>query len=217
MLTQTNIGSGYPVGNDWLMSTMTAQPVILEAARFRNTDAGQRCCPECHQNYLQEELICPRCGSINFDNTKTVAFSGSVNEFSALVKQPVGEASAVQKPIVFEVNGARLKLPSASSLVVGSAGKEASDPQPDVNLNLFNAEALGVSCQHVKILSTHDVTYLSDMGSKNGTFLNAHPLAPGTQSIVRDRDELRLGNLKVRVRFSTSFSSLYARLCFGFA
>jgi hypothetical protein len=209
MSVEIKIGSESPVSSDRTMSTMAAaERAMLEAARLRHAGAGLLRCPTCQQTYLLETLICPRCGKFGFDTEKTANFSGVMKELAAFVKQPVGDAFAVQRPIVFEVNGERLELPSASMLVVGRASKVPSDRQPDVNLNAFDAEALGVSRQHIKIVRAHDLTYLSDMGSKNGTFLNTRRLALGTQRILRDRDELRLGHLKIKVRFSTPFSSI---------
>ena len=110
-----------------------------------------------------------------------------MKELAAFVKQPVGDAFAMHRPIVFDVNGARLELPSASTLVIGRASKAASDPQPDVSLNAFDAEVLGVSRRHVKIVRAHDLTYVSDMGSKNGTFLNTRHshLAPSAYCATR--------------------------------
>jgi uncharacterized C2H2 Zn-finger protein len=207
MSVEAILGSESPVSSDLTMSTIAAaERAILEAAHLRNVGAGLLRCPRCQQTYLLEVLICPRCGKLGFDTDKTADFTVLLKELAAFVKQPVGDAFAVQRPIIFEVHGARLELPSASMLVVGRASKVPSDPQPDVNLNAFDAEALGVSRQHVKILSAHDLTYVSDLGSKNGTFLNTRPLASGTQRILRDRDELRLGHLKIMVRFLTPFS-----------
>ncbi len=203
MPVETNIGSVSPVRGDRTMSTIAAaERAMLEAVRLRDVGAGKLRCPKCQQNYLLEELTCPRCGNLDFDSIKTANLSGLMKESTAFVKQPVGNPFAVvQRPIFFVVNGARLELPAASMLIVGRASKVAGDPQPDVNLNVFNAEALGVSRQHIKIVREHDLTYLSDMGSKNGTFLNTHPLAIGSKRILRDRDELRLGHLKITVRF----------------
>ncbi len=210
MSADSTIGSEAPVSSDRTMSTIAAaERAMLEAARLRNAGAGLLRCPTCQQTYLLEALICPRCGKLGFDTEKTANFAGLVKELAAFVKQPVGDAFAVQRPIVFEVNGAQLELPSARMLVVGRASKAPSDPQPDVSLNAFDAEALGVSRQHVKIVRANDLTYISDMGSKNGTFLNTHPLAFGTQRILRDRDELRLGHLKITVRFLTPVSSIH--------
>ncbi len=206
MSADNTIGSEAPVSSDRTMSTIAAaERAMLEAARLRNAGAGLLRCPTCQQTYLLEALICPRCGKLNFDSDKTTGFTGLMKELAAFAKQPVGDAFAVQRPIVFEVNGARLELPSASMLVVGRASKVPGDPPPDVNLNAFDAETLGVSRQHVKIVRANDLTYVSDMGSKNGTFLNTRPLAPGTQRILRDRDELRLGHLRIKVRFSALF------------
>jgi hypothetical protein len=212
MFVETYIGTEFPVSGDRTLSTVAAaERAMLETGHLPSEGTGQLHCPRCQQNYRLEELICPRCDKLYVDRNKTANFSVLMKELVSLVKQPVGNAFAMQRPIVFEVKGARLELPAASILVVGRSSNVAGDPQPDVNLNAFNAEALGVSRQHIKIVRAHDLTYLSDMNSRNGTFLNTQPLTPGTQRIVRDRDELRLGHLKIMVRFSTPSFSIHPK------
>src|SRR5579859_8111898 len=114
MRVETNIGTDGPVSGDRTMSTVAdAERAMLEAALFRNVGAGQLRCPKCRQNYFLEELVCPRCGKLDFDSNKTGIFSELMKELTSYVKQPAGDAFAMQRLIVFEVNGARLELPIA--------------------------------------------------------------------------------------------------------
>ena len=46
-----------------------------------------------------------------------------------------------------------------------------------------------------------EVVILTDMGSTNGTFLNGCRLTPHKVYIVRDGDEIRLGNLIGNIYF----------------
>jgi len=190
-------------GADGTMSSVSAEErAILEEARLRLVAAQQLRCPHCQQMYLPGAVACPHCGNLSFDSGKTTNFYGVLKEFIAFRKLPVGQAfAAVLRPIVFEIDGAHLELPIATTLVVGRLSKVPGDPQSDVILDAFNAEALGVSRRHIKIVRKHNLTYFSDMGSKNGTFLNACPVPGGSQRILRDRDELRLGHLKLKVGF----------------
>jgi FHA domain len=203
MHIETDARSESAVGVDGTMSSLSAaERASLEEARSRLVAAEQLRCPHCQQMYLPGEVACPHCGNLFIDNGKTRNFYGILKELFASPKLPIGDAFAVVlRPIVFEIDGARLELPAASTLVVGRFSRGPDDLAPDVNLAAFNAEALGVSRRHVKIVRKHDLTYFSDMGSKNGTFLNARPVLGGSQRILRDKDELRLGHLKIRVRF----------------
>src|SRR4051812_5679389 len=104
MLVDTKIGSESPVSSDRTMSTIAAaERALLEAVHLRQTGAGLLRCPLCQQTYLLEALICPRCGKLGFDTDKTADFTVLLKELAAFVKQPVGDAFAVQRPIVFEV------------------------------------------------------------------------------------------------------------------
>ena len=57
----------------------------------------------------------------------------------------------------------------------------------------------GVSRRHVRILRQPDGYYVEDLGSINGTFLNRRRLSPGAPAELKDGDELRLGNIVLRV------------------
>ncbi len=177
-----------------------AERKLLEEARLRGVATGKLQCPVCQENYTPGELTCPRCGTVLDTGGQTIQLETLLEKPAK--KPPVGDAFASdQKPIVFEIDGTELELPPASVVVVGRTSNVPGDPQPDVDLSAFNAEKMGVSRQHVKILRRHDLTYVSDMGSINGTFLNGHQLSAGIQRIIRDGDELKLGYLRITVRF----------------
>jgi pSer/pThr/pTyr-binding forkhead associated (FHA) protein len=102
---------------------------------------------------------------------------------------------------MFEIGGTCITLPNADTLVIGRLSKVANDPQPDVNLNAYGADICGVSRQHIKLIRRGDLTYVTDMGSSNGTFLNGRPITHQRERVLRNGDELQLGYLKVKVRF----------------
>ncbi len=87
------------------------------------------------------------------------------------------------------------------SVIVGRLSKVPGDAQPDVKLNPFGADEKGVSRQHIKLIRKHDLIYVSDLGSSNGTFLNGRPLMRNCLRVLRSGDDLQLGVLKLRVVF----------------
>ena len=70
---------------------------------------------------------------------------------------------------------------------------------PELDLETDGGHNAGVSRRHVRILRQPDGYYVEDLGSINGTFLNRRRLSPGTPAELKDGDELRLGNIVLRV------------------
>jgi hypothetical protein len=70
---------------------------------------------------------------------------------------------------------------------------------PEIDLENDGGHNAGVSRRHVRILRQPDGYYVEDLGSINGTFLNRRRLSPGAPAELKDGDELRLGNIVLRV------------------
>jgi pSer/pThr/pTyr-binding forkhead associated (FHA) protein len=87
------------------------------------------------------------------------------------------------------------------AVILGRAAQGDEENQPQVSLNDYGAQALGVSRQHVALLGRKWGIRVVDLRSKNGTYLNGAKLPPYQERILRDGDELRLGHMVVTVRF----------------
>jgi pSer/pThr/pTyr-binding forkhead associated (FHA) protein len=71
---------------------------------------------------------------------------------------------------------------------------------PQVNLAPYGGYRKGVSRQHAAIrLGEHGHLTLCDLGSSNGTFLNGRRLSAQYPRRLEVGDEIRLGNLKLRL------------------
>ncbi len=108
---------------------------------------------------------------------------------------------AREEPIVFEIGGERLALPSVPAMIVGRSTNAPGDPQPDVDLSAFGAHRAGVSRRHLKIMRRGELPFVTDLGSSNGTFLNGGRLIAYNEYALQSGDGLRLGQLRVVVRF----------------
>jgi hypothetical protein len=93
----------------------------------------------------------------------------------------------------------RLHL-SNDEIVLGRKSAE-SVMVPDVDLGVFDGEALGVSRLHATLRRQGDTVVISDMNSLNHTYVNGQPLHPHDVRVLHDGDELRLGQLLMRVHF----------------
>jgi pSer/pThr/pTyr-binding forkhead associated (FHA) protein len=75
---------------------------------------------------------------------------------------------------------------------------------PDVDLTPFAGYRMGVSRKHAVIRQndeTNERLDLWDMGSSNGTFLNGTRLNANRPYRLRDGDEIRFGQMIMRVYF----------------
>ena len=102
--------------------------------------------------------------------------------------------------LFIERSGATIALPhSVKKVVLGRSS--AATGEYRIDLSIAGAHELGVSRRHAELVIQPDRVTLSDMDSRNGTFLNARQLRPHEPGIVRDGDEIRLGDLVARVYF----------------
>ncbi|MBZ0278781.1 MAG: FHA domain-containing protein [Anaerolineae bacterium] len=79
----------------------------------------------------------------------------------------------------------------------------SSGNQPDVDMTAYAGYRMGVSRRHAA-LRLHDRRLdVSDLGSSNGTFLNGQRLEAHQPYQVRDGDELRLGQMVLKLFFQS--------------
>jgi len=105
------------------------------------------------------------------------------------------------KPIIFEIDDKPFTITLRNQLVVGRHSGLSSDTAPDVDLTPFNALEKGVSRRHLRIRCPDYMLYVTDLGSRNGTWLNGHIILPGAERLLRSGDTLQLGALRIRVKF----------------
>src|SRR5258708_1681051 len=158
-------------------------------------------CPRCNSEHRPGELFCNSCGLVLSTAGKTRQVEAQV---TALPSRRVGEAFIKdQMTVIFEVKDQAWALPVAQHITVGRIGDAPDDAVPEVDLTPLDALAKGVSRQHLWIEREHDLIYVVDQNSLNGTFLNGHRLISQQKRVLRSGDELQLGYLKIRVRFQS--------------
>ncbi len=79
-----------------------------------------------------------------------------------------------------------------------------SGGMPDVDLTPYAGYRMGVSRRHAAIRLQDKRLDVSDLGSSNGTFLNGTRLSAHRPYQLRDGDEIRLGQMVMRVFFQTN-------------
>ncbi len=96
------------------------------------------------------------------------------------------------KPLIVSVS---------EQLVLGRYDTE-NDISPEVDLSDYGAQDMGVSRRHAAILVEDEALKVMDLDSANATYMNGQKLIAHQARILRDGDELRLGNMVIRVNFA---------------
>lgn len=82
-------------------------------------------------------------------------------------------------------------------------GRQAGTPgsRNHIDLEPYEAFEKGVSRVHASLRQENGVFEVEDLNSANGTYINGQPLLPGQSRVLKNSDELRLGNLRMRLYF----------------
>jgi hypothetical protein len=160
-----------------------------------------------------DKVACPNCSRLNNANAKDCQYCGApffsahtskldstVLTRAERIRRVGSAASDERQPIIFEIGLEHFVLPIADSLTVGRA-TPLDGEQPDIDLEPYLAQQYGISRLHLKITRSHDLIYVTDLQSLNGTRLNGYRLVPYQKRILRSGDELVIGRLSVYVKF----------------
>lgn len=161
-------------------------------------------CPYCKRELLEGTLFCPECGA-SLATQEGAAPAG--REEVAPAEEEEGDEGSGRTT-------ARISLSQLRLLILNS-GRMVACPQqevillgrldpaggifPEVDLTQDNGYMAGVSRRHARIIRRGDDFFLEDLESINGTFLNRKRVPANTLVPFEDGDEIRLGNLVLRV------------------
>jgi pSer/pThr/pTyr-binding forkhead associated (FHA) protein len=115
----------------------------------------------------------------------------------AALRLEVGEGT---KPIIIDVKDA---------IVVFGRRDAATGSAPDIDLTPYAGYRMGVSRRHAEVrrdAENYNRVTLWDLGSSNGTFLNGDRLIAHRAYIIHNGDQLRFGQLSIRVYFQKKMS-----------
>ncbi len=153
---------------------------------------------------LHHIISCPKCGKKNDSTKTTCAYCGAL-----LHAAPVPQVSQDVPPtwfgpasqLVLTISGASrpLELPVHSVLTLGRHTPE--NTLADVDLSKYQGDVYGVSRMHASIKRQDNSLNLSDMNSKNHTFLNGRQLQESEVCPLKNGDRISLGNLLITVSF----------------
>ena len=162
-------------------------------------------CTRCDANVVTGALYCPNCGQhMNAGSpTPLLAASSAQRAANGVVTSP-SQDTAPQRPlsaiVVRMTTGQQYRLRGQYDYLVGRAG-EGHDA-PDLDLSQWASS--GVSREHAMIHIRRDGVFIEDMDSRNSTIHNGFRLMPLQWYPLKDKDEIRLGAIVLRVLFEYS-------------
>ena len=164
-------------------------------------------CPHCAHENAEGMIICERClqnlekKQISASATKKLDEETPPNELAARATWGTARLGQ-QAQIIFrirEVTEPIVILPTRQTVL--GRNDAINTKQPDLDLSPYGALEKGVSRIHATINRSEDTLTLIDLGSSNGTHLNGQRLAPEQPRVLRDGDEIRLGELVAHIYF----------------
>ncbi len=165
-------------------------------------------CPNCGHRNRPGVVFCDNCGA-NLTgvslSTKSLESARSSVDSSVLlnVKVQGAEVFAPEDTLRLEIEGSAdpVLLEPKAEMIFGRRDP-ATGSMPDIDLTPFAGYRMGVSRRHAAIRQGEEQSLdLWDLGSSNGTFLNGQRLSAHRPYRMRDGDEIRLGQMVMRVYY----------------
>lgn len=216
-----------------LADTGPAQPVKTKPPGApldpRPRPALAQQCPRCGELNRPGVILCEACGA-NLSTGERTSLS------TRIISQNPGDGSALDVPIsgaetldvrafhktsragtsVFEhdmllriqVEGSNppllLRLTQGHPLTFGR--RDGSVGHVDVDMSPYDAYAHGMSRRHAALELVNKRLEIWDLSSSNGTYLNGTKLDPEQRHQLRDGDEVRFGQMVIRMFFQQKVS-----------
>jgi hypothetical protein len=161
-------------------------------------------CPNCQHENVPGTLFCAECGTqldgVETLTTKAVTqdqITDDLKKKSTSVEPPSSPANSWISLHLMD-SGKILPLASRTEFTMGRLS-EGQPIMPDIDLTPYQAYASGVSRLHAVVKREANRTFVMDLGSSNGTYLNGRRLNPHTEEELKHGDVVALGKLKIQV------------------
>jgi hypothetical protein len=168
-------------------------------------------CQNCSHRNRPGVIFCENCGASLIGDapisTRSIGPKGENDTAPEAVFAHIAESAGTDifpkdGALKIEITGAEPILLKTKPEIVFGRRDPATGAMPDVDLTPFAGYRMGVSRRHAAIRRSGETALeLWDLGSSNGTFVNGARLPPHKAHRLRDGDELKLGQMTMKVYF----------------
>ncbi len=168
-------------------------------------------CQNCAHRNRPGVIFCENCGASLIGDapisTRSIGPKGENDttpepSFAHIADSAATDVFPKDGALKVEITGAEPILLKTKPEIVFGRRDPATGAMPDVDLTPFAGYRMGVSRRHAAIRRSGETALeLWDLGSSNGTFVNGVRLPPHKAHRLRDGDELKLGQMTMRVYF----------------
>jgi len=163
-------------------------------------------CPVCENENEDTALVCIHCGSrLEEISTKFVgAPESSVSAPATQIESFIKAELIPEGGIGVQVAGETKPLYATVSweLVIGRTTEESTATDDLLDLANMHAATLGVSRRHILIRRTVSGYEVTDLTSRNGSWLNGERLVPNKAYPLASGSQLRLGNMRLLIMYN---------------
>ncbi len=211
-----------PAPDDTIAPGITTAPVTgAPAAPPKPAASAGQICPNCGHRNRPGVLLCENCGTNLATGKQTGVGTRDLKREQESTEQEgaklldTGQTKAIESAggsvftenmvLRVEIEGAAMPMlvyPKAE-IILGRRDPNTG-AMPDVDLTAYAGYRMGVSRRHAAIRFQERQLNVSDLGSSNGTFLNGTRLNAHRPYQLRDGDEVRLGQMVLRLFFQSS-------------
>lgn len=160
-------------------------------------------CPNCAHSEYEGTLFCSNCGQPLARPQPRPAAPRPGFTIPAVPQAPPPPVTGLSVPALQLLpQGVTIPLATSGEFSVGRI-EEGQAVIPDVDLGPYGGFEAGISRLHAILRVSPAGVDVLDYGSANGTWVNGSRLTPHTPHPVRHGDELRFGELALRVLYPT--------------
>jgi hypothetical protein len=160
-------------------------------------------CPNCHATHVANTLVCSECGTfLPFEQEEIVLPGGGDLSWGGTPAEPVAGATdggtALHLRLHIGEPRQAVEVSLDQAVCLGRLDP-AADTFPEVDLSQYGGLEKGVSRRHARLTARKGAVVVEDLASINGTFVNGRRLIPYLPEVVRDGDQLQIGNISIDV------------------
>jgi pSer/pThr/pTyr-binding forkhead associated (FHA) protein len=89
------------------------------------------------------------------------------------------------------------EMPVRKSPMLLGRARTIEGHRPDFDMSFYDPEGF-VSRRHAQIIKAQNGYFITDMDSKNGTYVNDRPLTPQKPRLLRNGDRIEIGEVVIQ-------------------